>query len=244
MKLKTFLIAFLGSLLICLGAAAIVYQQLNAVQAVVPRDLTEKLYDENTRIMALVMHQVTPDSISNLKLPGSWAELMVVNNDSLMIAASSNAEHKGQYLHQLPNLLDQAKGIMTAMQGNREITLSTADYRVAVRPLDGNLTLIGLKPKAWERGLISAQNTSTQQSIQKIRLTLMIFLGGSLLAALLIALMVTLVTGKSIGGMVKALEELSLGNLEASPPSSPGSFATSFLRIKASLSMALDRLGD
>lgn len=244
MKTKTFLIAFLGSLVIVLGAAALVYSQLMSIRALGSEELTDKLYKENTTILALTMQTVNPGALEGLRLPGSWAEIMVVDNAGLLIATSTTAAHKGQYLYKLPALLDQAKGIITAMQNKQAVTIKTKDYMVAVRPLEGNTSLIGLKPKAWERDIISDQNRSTQQSIQKIRITMLIFLSAGLVVSFIIALLISLATGKKMDALLKAMEELSLGDLEAVPPAGKGSFTASFLRIKASLAMALERLGD
>lgn len=244
MKTKTFLIAFLGSLVILLGGAALVYSQLMSIRALGSQDLADKLYQENINILALTMQKVDPSALEGLRLPSSWAEIMVVDNASLLISTSTTAAHKGQYLYKLPALLDQAQGIIKAMQNKQAATIKTADYMVAVRPQEGNTSLIGLKPKAWERNLIADQNRTTHQSIHKIRITMLIFVSAGLVVSLLIALIISLVAGKKVDAMLKAMEALSLGDLEAVPPADKSSFAASFLRIKASLTMALERLGE
>ncbi|MEN6475214.1 MAG: hypothetical protein ABFD81_14455 [Syntrophaceae bacterium] len=249
MKIKTFLIVLLGNLIILIGAGALVYSQLTAVKGINADGLIDNLYKEDTNILSWAMQAVNPEALERLTLPASWAELMLVDNGSLQIIASTNQAHKQQFMYKVPELLDQGQGIMAALQNNKAVTIGTKDYMVAIRPLEGNRSLIGFKPKAWEAQLISEQKSEHQDKVRKVTSTLAIFLGIGAILALIIALLVSLTTGRSMGSLVKALEDLSLGNLDVSPPAAGKdremtAFIASFRRIKASLSMALERLGE
>ena len=249
MKIKTFLIVLVGNLIILIGAGALVYSQLSAVKGINSDGLIDKLYKEDANILSWTMQAVNPDALERLTLPASWAELMLVDNSSLQIIGSTNQAHKQQFMYKVPELLDQGQGIMTALQNNKAVMIGTKDYMVAIRPLDGNRSLIGFKPKAWEAQLIAGQKSEYQAKVGKVTSTLAIFFGIGAFLALIIALLVSLTTGRSMGSLVKALEELSLGNLEVSPPVAGkdremNAFIASFRRIKASLSMALERLGE
>lgn len=249
MKIKSFLIVLVGNLIILIGAAALVYTQLNAVKGINTEGLVDKLYKENANILSWNMQAVNPDALERMTLPASWAEIMLVDNGNLQIIASTNQAHRQQFMYKLPELLDQGQGIMAALQNGRAVMIGTKDYMVAIRPLDGTRSLIGLKPKAWEVGLINDQKSENKTKVARVTRTLAIFLGIGAILALIIALIVSMTTGLSMGSLIKALEELSLGNLDVSPPATGkdremNTFIASFRRIKASLSMAMERLGE
>jgi HAMP domain-containing protein len=249
MKIKTFLIVLVGNLIILVGAGALVYSQLAVVRGINTDGLIDKLYKEDANIMSWAMQAVNPETLENMKLPVSWAELMLVDNGSLQILGSTNQQHRQQFMYKVPELLDQGQGIMAALQNNKAAMIGTKDYTVAIRPLEGNRSLIGFKPKAWEMQLIADQKSDHQAKTKHVTSILLIFLGIGTILALVVALVVFLTTGQSMSSLVKALEELSLGNLDVSPPDAGTDrevdiFIASFRRIKASLSMALERLGD
>jgi len=249
MKIKTFLIVLVGNLIILAVAGGLVYSQLCAVKGINAGGLADKLYKEDANILAWAMQAANPDTLEGMKLPPSWAELMLVDNGSLQIITSTNQAHKQQFMYKVPELLDQGQGIMAALQNNKADMIGTKDYMVAIRPLDGNRSLIGFKPKTWEAQLISDQQTEHTAKIGKVTTMIAIFLGIGAILALIIALLVSLTTGRSMGSLVKALEDLSLGDLEVSPPEGGKdremtAFVAAFRRIKASLSMALERLGE
>lgn len=248
MKIKIFFISLIGSMLILLGATSLVYLGLLSVKNINIDTLTNKLFQENTVILSWAMNNVNAESLEGMRIPGSWAEIMVVDDENLIITASTQPGHKGQYMYKLPNLLDQAQGIIAAMQIKNTSQIATDDYMVAIKPLNGNTTLIGLKPKTWERDLLSVQDSLIKQNMKNVKMALVIFLGAGIVVAIIISVIVSLSAGRSIDALLKALEELSLGNFEAETPAGRErenkSFSASFLRIKTSLTMALERLGE
>jgi len=249
MKIKTFLIVLIGNLIILAVAGGLVYSQLSAVKGINSEGLVDKLYQEDANIMGWAMQAANPDALEGMRLPASWAELMLVDNGTLQILGSTNQAHRQQFMYKVPELLDQGQGIMAALQNNKAATIGTKDYMVAIRPLEGNRSLIGFKPKAWEAQLITDQKSEQTAKVGKVTRTIAVFLGIGAILALIIALLVSLTTGRSMGSLVKALEDLSLGHLDVNPPEvgkdrEMSAFVVSFRRIKASLSMALERLGE
>lgn len=69
MKIKTFLIVFIGTLIILIGAATFIYTQLRVVEGINASELQDKLYKEDSEILAWAMGTVNPHALENLAIP-------------------------------------------------------------------------------------------------------------------------------------------------------------------------------
>lgn len=247
MKTKIFMLIFITFIIVMGGSALLVYTQLQTIQGVNLQVLEDKLYSENTGILSWSLRTIDVDSLGKNPLPSSWAEIMVVNNKSLVISSSTNAKHKGLVMYKLPELLDQASGIMSAMKNNKPVNVKTGSYMVAIMPLKGNRSLLGFKPKSWEKDILSEQNSYLSRKIGSTTIILLIYCTAGLGIALCVAFVISIIVTKPTLKVVSAFEQLSLGNFESEIPRSGGkvflSLEESFFRLKTSLKMALERLG-
>jgi methyl-accepting chemotaxis protein len=247
MKIKIFTLIFVTFITVLAGSALLVYTQLHTIQGVNLKVLEDKLYSENTEILSWSLKAIDIDSLGKNPLPSSWGEIMVVDNKSLVISSSTNAKHAGLIMHKLPELLDQASEIIDAMKNKKSVNVKTDSYMVAVMPLKGNRSLLGFKPRSWEKSLVSEQNSYLSRTIGSTTTILLIYSTVGLGIALCVAFVVSIIVTKPTLKVVSAFEQLSLGNFEAELPRSGGKvflrLEESFFRLQTSLKMALERLG-
>jgi HAMP domain-containing protein len=247
MRIKIFTITFIVFLMILCGSSFLVYTQLRIVQDINLGLLEDKLYKENTEILSWSLKNIDTASLSDNPLPKSWAEIMLVDNNNLTVISSTNKAHAGNSMYKVPELLDQAPGIIDAIKTKKSVQIASQTYMIAIMPSEKNTSLVGFKPKSWEKAILTEQNSQLSTDTQSITTVLLIFgaigLGLAFITALVIANIVTKPTRK----MVSAFEQLSIGNFDAEIPKYGGkvsmSLAESFFRLKTSLMMALERLG-
>lgn len=247
MRLRIFLITFTIFTIILLSASYLFYIQIGQLQGINLESIQDRLYTQDTKIMLWAINNIDPTYLNNESLPESWGEVMTVDNDTLMITSSTNNKHKSLYMHKLPNLLDQATPILKAMEAKRPMISKTKDYMVAVKPLEEGSSIIGLKPRAWEAGLISDQTSAIKRHITQTKMILIVALTLGILVSFIAALIISVMVTRRTRQMLSALDDLSLGNFMARAPDSAiyeaKAFATSFERLKASLILALERFG-
>jgi hypothetical protein len=248
MKIKIFFIALAGFILVLAGSLTLVIFELSSLKNINMDGVTEKLYKENNQIMSSIIQAIPPSSYETLKLPASWAEIMTVNSDSLVILASTNKNNMGKYVYSIPGLLDQAKDILAQMKKSKPAEIQSKDYVVAVIPYQANTFIIGLKPKTWEKGLISSQLAEMNRTSSAIYKSLIILAGSGIFISIALAFLISLTLSGYLAEFSKSIKALSLGDMEINAPASKGKdlavFSESFSRIKTSLVMALDRLKD
>jgi nitrogen fixation/metabolism regulation signal transduction histidine kinase len=246
MKIKVFLIVCLGAAIMLLFSSILVYTQMRAMQNISFDTLTESLYNEDSTILSWILSSVSTDRIDTMKLPDSWAEIFVVNNNDLVVASSTNQSHKGLPLHRHPELLDQAPSLIEAMKAGKPTALKTSQYMVVIHPTSADQTIVALKPKAWEKGLVSQQDAQIRKDRSAITRTLLIFLGIGLFIAILISFLIAFIVVNPTRKLLNAFEALSLGDFDYEIKEAWGedmkTFTESFLRLKASLVMALERI--
>ena len=246
MKFKVFLIVFAAAVFMLILSSAMVFTQMRSIGSVNIDPVTESLYKEDARILTWVLSSVPADRIESLKLPESWAEIFLVDTGDLQLAASTNPAHRGIPLYHHPLLLDQASVIIDAMKRGASSTASTPGYMVVMEPVDTGQFLVALKPKAWEKGLVSKQAREIESRMMNVTLILGIFLAAGLLIALVVSLVVTRVVVTPTRRAFDALEALSLGNFDYALKESRGRemtvFTESYLRLKASLELALEMI--
>jgi methyl-accepting chemotaxis protein len=248
MKKKIFITSLAGFILILAGSLTAVLLEMSSIKSINTDGITEKLYNENNQIMSSIIHLIPPSSYESLKLPSSWAEIMTVNSDNLSILASTNKNNKGKYIYTIPGLLDQAKTILAQMKNMKPSVIRSKDYIVAVIPYQANTFIIGLKPKTWEKNLINSQFDEMNNMSSDIYRNLIILAVLGILISIVLSFLITLTVSGYLSQFSKSIKALSLGNLDAEPPASKGRelavFTDSFIRIKTSLIMALQRLKD
>jgi nitrogen fixation/metabolism regulation signal transduction histidine kinase len=219
---------------------------MRAMQNISLNTLTESLYNEDSKILSWILSSVPTDRITTMKLPDPWAEILVVNNNDLVVFSSTNQSHKGLPLHRHPQLLDQASLLMEAMKVRKPATVSTSEYMVVVQPINADQTIIALKPKAWEKRLVSQQDAKIRKDVSAITRTLVIFLGIGLFITFLISFLIASTVVNPTRKLMDAFEALSLGDFDYQIKEAGGkdmtTFTESFLRLKASLVMALERI--
>ena len=246
MKIKVFLIVCLGAFIMLLISSILVYTQMRAMKNISLNALTESLYNEDSKILSWTLSSVPTDRITAMKLPDTWAEISVVNNNDLIVSSSTNPNHKGLPLHRYPELLDQASLLMEAMKVGKPTTVRTSEYMVVVQPINADQTIIALKPKAGERGLVSDQDAKIRNDVSASARTLLIFLGIGLLMTFLISYIIAVIVVNPTSKLMDAFEALSLGDFDYEIKGAGGkdmeAFTESFLRLKASLIMALERI--
>ena len=246
MRLKIFTITFIVFLMILSGSSFLVYTQLLTVQGINLGFLEDKLYKESTEILSWSLKNIDKASLGDNPLPKSWAEIMLVDNN-LNIISSTNKAHSGNSMYKVPELLDQAPGIIDAIKTKKSVQIASETYMIAIMPSGKNTSLVGFKPKSWEKTILSEQNSQLSTNIQSITTVLLIFGAIGLGLAFITALVISNIVTKPTRKMVSAFEQLSIGNFDAEIPKYGGkisvSLAESFFRLRTSLMMALERLG-
>jgi hypothetical protein len=247
MRIKTFLTVFLSFAVIIVCSAAIIFMQMQAMKGVRLGLLEDKLYTENASILSWAMRNMDPERITPAGMPSSWGEIFIVDNESLTVKTSTNKNHLGMKLSLIPELLDQAAPVLASISRSAPETVRTRDYMIVLSPHAAGSTLIGLKPKAWEKGLISGQSDQLEQSTSSAMTLFFGYLAGALALAFVLSLIITLVAYSQVSRVAQQFEELSLGNFDSDLPRSGGktfvSLSDSFFRIKTSMKYALDKLG-
>lgn len=233
--------------MVLLGSSLLVYTQLRTVQDINLNMLEDKLYSENIEILSWSLKTIDVNSLQKNKLPASWAEIMAVDNNSLVINASTNKEHTGLVLYKLPELLDQASGIIDAIKSKKPMNVNAETYMIAIMPIEDNRSLVGFKPKSWEKALLAEQNSQLNRNTTSTTTILLIYCAAGLILALIAAFVIAHIAAKPTQKVVSAFEQLSIGNFDVELPESGGkvfvSLAESFSRLRTSLMMALERLG-
>ena len=246
MRLKIFTITFIVFLMILSGSSFLVYTQLLTVQGINLGFLEDKLYKESTEILSWSLKNIDKASLGDNPLPKSWAEIMLVDNN-LNIISSTNKAHSGNSMYKVPELLDQAPGIIDAIKTKKSVQIASETYMIAIMPSGKNTSLVGFKPKSWEKTILAEQNSQLSTNIQSITTVLLIFGAIGLALAFITALVISNIVTKPTRKMVSAFEQLSIGNFDAEIPKYGGkisvSLAESFFRLRTSLMMALERLG-
>lgn len=246
MKIKVFLTLCIGSIVMLVLSSALVFTQVVSVRSVDLEPLTESLYKEDSRILAWILSTVPVEKIDTLKLPESWAEIFLVDSSDLQLTASTNQAHRGMPLYRHPLLLDQASAITDAIRTGKSSTVSTSSYMVVMEPSGTGQVIVALKPKAWEKGLVSAQASQIDAKTMGISLTLVIFLVIGLIIALAMSFLATRMVVTPTRNAIDALESLSLGNFDSELKEASGRemavFTESYLRLKASLEIALEMI--
>ncbi|HNY66295.1 MAG TPA: hypothetical protein PKM41_12745 [Deltaproteobacteria bacterium] len=247
MKLKTFLIVFVSFVVVLSCSAAIIFLQMQAMKGVRLELLEDKLYTENASILSWAMKNMDIGRINPAGMPSSWGEIMVVDNESLTVSTSTNRKHAGMQVSTIPELLDQAAPVLAAVAKRTDSTVKTRDYTIVLTPYAQGSTLIGLKPKSWEKGLISGQSMQLQQGTASALRYLIGYLAAGLVFALVLSLVIAFVAASPITKAARAFEDLSLGNFDADLPRTGGktlvSLSDSFFRLKTSLMYAMEKLG-
>jgi len=246
MKIKIFAIVCVGALLMMGISSILVYTQVRAVQKVNLDPLAEHLNTENSKVLGWIIATVPIEKVDSLKLPESWAEIFVVNEGDLQLVSSTNPAHRGVALYRHPQLLDQGAAIMNAIKARKATTVSSKEFKVIIQPLATGQSIVALKPKAWEGTLVSRQNNEIKESSFGVMTILGIFLAAGSLLAVITAFVITRAIAAPTTRALEALEALSLGDFDHELDTAKGremtSFTESYLRLKASLEMALERI--
>jgi HAMP domain-containing protein len=246
MKIKVFLVVCIGAVVMLGISSILIFTQLHSVQNVNLDPLKDSLFKEDSKILTWIISSIPPEKINTLKLPESWAEIFVVNDSDLQLVSSTNTEHKGIALYQHKALLDQADKIVNAIKTKKPTTVSSREFMVVIQPLTAEQSIVALKPKAWENALFSEHAKQTQDASSSILTILGIFLIIGLGITILIAYVITRTVAAPTRSALDALEALSLGDfnheVEATKSPEMESFTESYLRLKTSLEMALDRI--
>ncbi len=247
MKIKAFLATFLSFMALLLCSAFLIYLQLQAIQGLHLGVLEDKLYAENTGILSWSMKNIDVDALGRTPLPESWGEILIADNASLTIKTSTHTGHAGMSLYKIPQLLDQAQPVIDAMKKGRDETIKTNAYMIAISPLPDNVSLIGFKPKSWEKGLVSEQNDQIHRNTRSIATILVIYVAGGMACALVLSLIIVFLLTSPVSRAARAFERLSLGNFDEDLSGSGGKtmviLSESFFRLKTSLKLALEKLG-
>ncbi|HON38758.1 MAG: hypothetical protein ACOX3E_12005 [Desulfomonilia bacterium] len=247
MKIASFAVAFCCLVVFLLGSALFVHTQMKVVGDLELSVLEERLYKENTDILSWAMASMDTEKLTEAPLPSSWGEILIVNNTSLVIENSTNQDHAGKKIHTIPQLLDEAAPILAAIKKSSRETVQTEEYVVATAPLSQNRTLLGFKPRSWEKGLVSQQDAQIKRSVDSLKTVLMIYLGGGLALAVIFSLIIAFISSRPLNRVAKAFEQLSLGDFDAELSPKGGkimaSLSDSFFRLKTSLTIALAKLG-
>lgn len=247
MKTKTFLITFLSFMVLLISSALLIFMQMQTIKNLRLGVLEDKLYTENTGILAWSMKNVNIEKLGRTTLPASWGEILIVDNTSLIITSSTNKGHVGTSLYKIPQLLDQASPVIDAMKKGQDETVKTKNYMIALSPLPENSSLIGFKPKEWEKSLIAEQNDQIQRNTRSITTILIFYVAMGSAFAIVLSLIIVFLLTIPVTRAAKAFEKLSLGNFDEELPRSGGktmiNLSDSFFRLKTSLILALEKLG-
>lgn len=248
MRIKLFSITLMSFMVLLVASAFLISTQMQTIKGLDLTVLEDKLYTENTEILGWSLKNMDPEALGRAAMPPSWGEIMVVDNSTLVIKASTNQNHAGKMLSAVPQLLDQASPVIDAVKKAVPGNVRTHDYMIAVSPLAGSSSLIGLKPKSWERGLISEQNGRIRQHTESMTTVLMIYLAVGSVFSVIISLAIAFMVSRPIHRVAEAFEQLSLGDLDSDLAGSGGKvmvrISDSFFRLKTSLKYALERLGN
>jgi HAMP domain-containing protein len=246
MKIKVFLIVCIGAVVMLGISSLLIFTQMRSVQKVNLDPLADSLFKEDSKILTWVISSIPPEKINTLKLPESWAEIFVVNNSDLQLVSSTNTAHKGIALYKHRDLLDQADKIVNAIKTRKPTTVSSKEFMVVIQPLTAEQSIVALKPKAWEKGLFSEHNKQFEDASSNILAIMGIFLIIGSCIAILIAYIITRTVAAPTSYALDALEALSLGDfdheMETTKSREMESFTESYLRLKTSLEIALDRI--
>lgn len=247
MRIKIFLLMFVSFAVIIACSAGIIFLQMQAMKDIRLDAMEDKLYAENSSILSWALKNMDPGKIDAAGLPSSWGEIMIVDNESLIVQTSTTKKHQGMQLSAVPELLDQAAPVLAALGKPVSTTVKTKAYMIVLTPYAQGGTLIGLKPKAWEKGIIAEQSGKLQQGTSSATFLLFGFIAVGFALALILSLIMAFVVTSPVSRTAKAFEELSLGNFDAELPRSGGkafvSLSDSLFRIRTSLKYALERLG-
>jgi HAMP domain-containing protein len=117
---------------------------------------------------------------------------------------------------------------------------------VVIQPLSPEQSIVALKPKAWENGLFSKHNKQIEDASSNILTIIGIFLIIGTCIAILIAYIITRTVAAPTSYALDALEALSLGDfkheIKATKSREMTAFTESYLRLKTSLEIALERI--
>jgi HAMP domain-containing protein len=246
MKIKVFFIVCIGAAVMLSVSSILVYTQLHAVKSVNMAPLADSLYKQDSKVLTWILSTIPFEKIETMKLPESWAEISVVNNGDLKLATSTNPAHKGIALYSHPQLLDQGSGIVNAIKSRNPSIVSVKDYMVVIQPLNADQSLIALKPKSWEKGLISEYESRLEETTSGFYTMLGIFLIIGVCITVFIAFIITRIVAAPTDNALDAFEALSLGDFDHGIKDVKGkemeAFTESYLRLKTSLEMALERI--
>jgi methyl-accepting chemotaxis protein len=246
MKIKVFAIVCIGAFLMLGISSALIYTQVKAVQGVTLDPLADSLHKENSKVLVWILSSIPVENIDTLKLPESWAEIFVVNNSDLQMVSSTSSSHKGIPLYRHPQLLDQGAAVVNAIKARAPSTVSTKDFMIVIQPTGTDQSILALKPKAWENSLVSKQNNQIKSASSSTFTMLGIFLIVGGLIGVATAFVITIAIASPTKRALNTLEALSLGDFdqEIIEPNSKEmkSFNESYLRLKTSLEMALERI--
>jgi HAMP domain-containing protein len=240
MKIKVFLIVCIGAVVMLTVSSILVYSQLHAVKGVNMAPLADSLYKQDSKVLTWILSTIPLEKIE------SWAEISVVNNGDLKLTTSTNPAHKGIALYSHPQLLDQGSGIVNAIKSKNPSILSLKDYMVVIEPLNAEQSLIALKPKSWENGLVSEYESRLKETTSGFYTMLGIFLIIGVCITVFIAFIITRIVVAPTDNALDAFEALSLGDFDHGIKDVKGkemeAFTESYLRLKTSLEMALERI--
>ncbi len=247
MRSRIFLVTLTGCIFILLCAFFMTSSGMQKINGIHLDTLSGRLYQEDTNIMLKTMKAMDVSKLESISLPSSWGEIMLVDNQSLRIKASTIPGHKGIYMYKIRELLDQAGPILKAISQGKPSIARTRSYMVAVVPSGNAATLVGLKPKTWEKALLLAQKNYLGKVKRNAEHATVITLVVGGILAFIFSLFAALSATRSIKRMISCLDALSKGDLD-SPYPVPRTLeerilASSMERIKASLSIALEKLG-
>jgi HAMP domain-containing protein len=246
MKIKVFLIVCIGAVVMLGITSILIFTQLRSVQKVNLDPLNDSLFKEDSKILTWIIASIPPEKINALKLPESWAEIFVVNNSDLQLVSSTNAAHKGIPLYQHKALLDQADKIVNAIKTKKPTTVSSKEFMVVIQPLTAEQSIVALKPKAWENGLFAEHNKQIEDASSSILTIMGIFLIIGSCITIVMAYIITRTVAAPTSYALEALEALSLGDfkheIKTTKSTEMESFTESYLRLKTSLEIALDRI--
>jgi methyl-accepting chemotaxis protein len=113
-------------------------------------------------------------------------------------------------------------------------------------PYQPDMFIIGLKPKTWEKDLISSQVDYMNKESSAVSKKLLLLACAGIIISIVLSLLISTKVSKYLAEFSLSIKALSLGDMNAEPPVLKGkdmaAFSDSFARIKFSLVMALERL--
>jgi hypothetical protein len=246
MKIKVFFIVCIGAVLMLGLSSVLIFTQLHSVQKVNLDPLSDSVLKEDSKILTWILSAIPPEKIDTLKLPESWAEIFVVNNNDLQLVSSTNKAHKGVALYKHPALLDHADKIVNAIKTRKPSSVSIKEYMIVIQPLTAEQSIVALKPNAWENALFSNHNKQMEEASSGILTVMGIFLIIGSCITILTAYVITRTVAAPTTFALEALEALSLGDfnheIKTTKSREMESFTESYLRLKTSLELAIERI--